>query len=171
RCAASPCDLAGGGMTLGADDYIANTGATAATLAALPREDILPPLIHLIDLEQTQYVGRTVRTDIVIAGGGATYHDPRGWTVACPETDCRPVPVDLGARPTLALLQMCRMSKDQVTGFTRHRAGCPHRSDVTIRAWATVTELLALPAANLDAEARDYREKVVALVGTLPHSN
>ena len=136
-----------------------------------PAKTFAPPLIHLVDLERTEYVGRIVRTDIVIAGVGETFHVPRAWAVECPEDDCAPRSVELGQTATLPLLSMCRMSHDQLIGFTRRLAGCSHRSHVKIRAWATVTELLALPAANVHVGARDYREKAVALVGSLQHSN
>jgi hypothetical protein len=156
---------------VGADDLVA-TGATRSDVEALPREDIAPPRIHLVDLEQTQYVGRTVQTDVVIAGVGETFHVPGAWTVDCGEDDCEARDVDLGSRHGLALLEMCRMSRSQLIGFMRRTAGCEHPSAVKVTEYRTVTELLALPAANRsDLTTRDYREKVVALVGSLSHSN
>src|SRR5207247_4647887 len=95
---------------------------------------------------------------------------PRAWEVRCPEDDCNPSPLKLGA-DTTALLEMCRMSDAQLVGFMRHMSGCSHRSRPRIIEWQTITELLALPAASADAAARDYREKVIALVGTLANSN
>jgi hypothetical protein len=157
---------------VGADDFLRDPGAPAANVERLPRVDITPPLIYLLDIEQTQYIGRTVQTDIVIAGVGETFHVPRAWAVECANSECKPRPVDLlAAGFARVLLSMCRMSHDQLTGFMRRLASCTHRSRVNIPAWATVTEVLALPAANVDIEVRDYREKVVALVGSLQHSN
>src|SRR5262249_45593758 len=50
-------------------------------------------------------------------------------------------------------------------------AGCRHRPQVTELQYATVTELLALPVARPDDDRRDYREKVIALIGSLENSN
>jgi hypothetical protein len=156
---------------VGADDFVA-AGAARPDVEGLPREDIAPPRIHLVDLEQTQYVGRIVQTDVVIAGVGETFHVPGAWTVDCGEAECEARAVDLGARPGLALLEMCRMSRTQLVGFVRWMGGCAHRSVVKVTTHRTVTELLALPAANnSDHTTRDYREKVVALVGSLQHSS
>jgi hypothetical protein len=64
------------------------------------------------------------------------------------------------------------MNSDQALGLMRRLAGCcEHRPRVKVTAWATITELLALPVALTDGPARDYREKVIALVGSLENSN
>jgi hypothetical protein len=70
------------------------------------------------------------------------------------------------------LLGLCRMSHDQLTRLMRRLGGCSHRGRARVTGWATVTELLALPAATPDAdEVRDYREKIIAFIGTLGKSN
>ena len=86
-------------MKVGIDDLIA-AGASSSDLDRLPRQEIAPPMIHLLDIEQTDLVGRTVQTDIVIAGVGETFHVPRRWHLKCGKGKCSvcPVTVDLGTR-------------------------------------------------------------------------
>jgi hypothetical protein len=160
-------------VKVGVDTYIEATGATAADLEGLPREDIVPPLIHLVDIERTEYVERLVQTDIVVAGVGETFHVPRAWEINCTTSGCTVCPkkVDVGTGPTL--LMFCRMTNDQALGLMRKLAGgCEHRPRAKVLQYATVTELLALPVARADdGAAHDYREKVVALVGSLGNSN
>jgi MCM P-loop domain len=159
---------------VGLDDAIEQLRLRQEDLGALIRTEITPPQIHLVDLERTEYVGKTVQTDLLVAGVGETFHVPKAWQVLCDtgegENKCDNPSVNLGS--SAALLELCRMSRSQLIGFMRHAGRCPHRSVVKVTAHATVTELLALPAANaIDATARDYREKIVALVGTLTNSN
>src|SRR5215831_9904451 len=160
-------------MKLGADDLIA-AGATRETFNGLPRADALPPRIHLVDLELTKYVGRTVETDLVVAGIDEAFHVPQKFVVTCPETECPAAPsvtIDLGTKRTL--LNFIRMTDGQILGYMRALSGCAHGRTPKVLAMATITEILALPVANadLDGPPRDYREKIVALIRTLPHSN
>src|SRR5262249_10887283 len=55
-----------------------------------------PPLIHLVDIERTQYVAQNVQADVVIAGVGETFHVPRSWTIGCDDDECQARDVDLG---------------------------------------------------------------------------
>ena len=112
---------------VGADDLV-SAGANREAFEALPREDITPPLIHLVDIEQTQYVGRTVQTDIVIAGVGETFHVPRSMGRRVRETGVQAAPCRPRRRIRAGPAEMCGMSHDQLTGFMRRLAGCAHRS-------------------------------------------
>jgi hypothetical protein len=67
---------------VGVDDFIKAMAAEASDLDALPRETLVP-IIHLVDIERTEHVGRIVRTDIVVAGVGETFHVPRAWETQC----------------------------------------------------------------------------------------
>src|SRR5262249_16487290 len=71
------------------------------------------------------------------------------------------------------LLNFCRMSDSQLVGAMRALAGCQNKAKPEILARATITEILALPAASpdVDGEPRDYRDKVVYYAGSLPTSN
>jgi hypothetical protein len=159
-------------MTGGMDTYIVATGAGAAELEALPRQERVPPLIHLVDIDRTEHVGHMVQTDIVIAGVGETFHVPRAWKTNCTSNGCTVCPKEVDIGTGTLLLAFCRISKDQATGLMRRLAGgCEHRPSVTVTGWATITELLALPVARPDDSAHDYREKVIALVGPLQNSN
>jgi hypothetical protein len=159
-------------MTVGVDTYIVATGAGAAELEGRPREEIVPPLIHLVDIERTEHVGHQVQTDIVVAGVGETFHVPRAWEANCTTRGCTVCPKKVKVGAGTALLAFCRITEDQRTGLMRKLAGgCEHRPRVKITEWATITELLALPVARPDDAAHDYREKVIALVGSLENSN
>src|SRR5260370_779223 len=96
------------------------------------------------------------------------FHVPHTWVVNCGFDDCEVCPATVHLGPSKDLLRLCRMGADQLLGFLRKRAGCPYKGKVTIKAFATVTELLALPAATPDVEGveRDYRDKVVSFLGT-----
>jgi hypothetical protein len=133
---------------IGADDFIVGTDASRADLEGLPRADILPPLIPLVDIERTEYVGRLVQTDLVIAGIGETFHVPRAWTVNCRKADCPACQRTVDLHERKELLQLCRMSDDQVRGFMRRVAGCKHRPSVRVITMATITELLTFPVAS-----------------------
>jgi len=158
---------------IGADDFIVAKGASRADLEALPRGEILPPLIPLVDIERSEYVGRLVQTDLVIAGIGETFHVPRAWKVDCREPDCQARQRTIDLRERKELLQLCRMSDDQVRGFMRRFSGCKHRPAAKIITIATITELLAFPVASatVDKSMRDYREKIVVLLGAPLQSN
>ncbi|MCZ6624413.1 MAG: hypothetical protein O7B35_09340, partial [Deltaproteobacteria bacterium] len=158
---------------VGADDFIEAKGATAEDLDGLPRGEILPPLIHLVDLERTEYVGRIVRTDIVIAGVGETFHVPRSWEAKCIKGNCPRCPTTVDLKTRKDLLNFCRMSDDQTKGFMRAISGCKNKPTIREREMTTITEILALPVAtpNVEGSTRDYREKIVYLVGSLSTSN
>src|SRR5438105_4352830 len=94
---------------IGADDFIVKARATRATLEGLPRAEIVPPRIHLVDLERTEHVGRLVQTDIVVAGVGETFHVPRTWEVDCKKSDCTVCPRTVDLRARKELLHLCRM--------------------------------------------------------------
>jgi hypothetical protein len=164
---------------VGADDYATRPGATAQDFQDLPRTE-LPPRIHLVDIERAEHIGRIVQTDIVIAGVGETFHVPSAWTVDCSKSKKKstrsacpvcPRMVSLGSNK--ALLNFCRMSDDQVSGTMRLLSGCRNRPTPIVTAMTTITEVLALPAASggMEGPVRDYREKVVALIGTMQNSN
>jgi hypothetical protein len=70
----------------GADDIITEIGLTASEFKDLPRDEILPPLIHLVDLELTRWVTKTVRTDIVVAGVGESSTSPVSGTCCVSRT-------------------------------------------------------------------------------------
>jgi MCM P-loop domain len=157
---------------IGADDWIRH-GATAADLNGLARVDVLPPLIHLVDVESTRYVGRMVRADIVISGVGDTFHVPKKWRTRCGKADCEVCPAEVDLKERRELLNFCRMSEEQTVGFMRRLSGCSNKPHPCIDEYATITELLAVPAASdaVDGLSRDYREKIIALVGQLSNSN
>jgi hypothetical protein len=158
---------------IGADDFIVGTNASRSDLEGLPRAGILPPLIPLVDIERTEYVGRLVQTDLVIAGIGETFHVPRAWHVNCRKADCPGSQRSIDLRERKELLRLCRMSDDQVRGFMRRVAGCKHRPVVRVTGMATITELLTFPVASptVDESTRDYREKIVVLLGAPLQSN
>src|SRR5262249_9886569 len=157
---------------VGADDFATATGATAEDFNNLPRAEILPR-IHLVDLELTKHIGHMVQTDIVIAGVGETFHVPESWKVQCNKDDCEVCPKTISLKARREVLTFCRMSDAQKIGFMRVLSGCSHKPKVTVKVMATVTELLALPMAlpTVEKSSRDYREKVIALLGSLPHTN
>jgi hypothetical protein len=164
---------------VGADDYATRPGATVQDFQDLPRTE-LPPLIHLVDIERTEYVGRTIQTDIVIAGVGETFHVPSAWTVDCSKSKkkstrsaCPVCPRMVALGSNKALLNFCRMSDDQVRGTMRLLSGCRNRPTPIVTAMSTITEILAVPTASggMESPGRDYREKVVALIGTMQNSN
>jgi MCM P-loop domain len=157
---------------VGADDFATATGATAENFDNLPRAEI-GPTIHLVDLELTKHIGHIVQTDIVIAGVGETFHVPESWEVQCNNEECEVCPKTINLKRRRELLTFCRMSDAQKMGFMRVLSGCSHKPKVKGKLMTTVTELLALPMASPTVEkpSRDYREKIIALLGSLPHSN
>src|SRR5262249_44063533 len=138
-------------MKVGVDSYIVASGASAADLNARSRDAIMPPLIHLVNIERTEHAGHLVQTDIVVAGVGATFHVPRIWEADCKTSGCTVCPKKVDVGTGKALLTFCRMSNDQALGLMRRLAGgCEHRPRVEVMQHATVTELLALPVARPD---------------------
>jgi hypothetical protein len=137
-----------------------------------------PPIpIHLIDLEKSDLIGKTVCTDIVIAGIGEVFHVPIKYSVDCGhyggKNPCPACPTEGSLNISRTLIDFCRMSDDQKKGKLRDFAGCKKRGRVKILEHTTITELVAIPRADIATAIKkgDYRDKIIYYNGTLESSN
>lgn len=141
------------------------------------KEADLPTPIHLIDLEKSDLIGKTVCTDIVVAGIGEVFHVPLKCKVDCSHQDkkepCPVCPKEVSLDVDRNLLDFCRMSDDQKKGKLRALSGCRNKAHVKVLEYTTITELVAIPKADIaiDIQKGDYRDKVIYYNGTLKSSN
>jgi len=148
------------------------------TLEVLEEPETKP--IHLIDLEKSSLIGERVSTEMVVGGVGQVFHIPIHYEVDCGHGDdkdekkrCSVCPKEVTLQPDRVLIDLCRMSDDQVIGKLRSLSGCENKPKVKILNRNTITELLAIPKADpsSNAQQRDYRDKIVYFNGSLPSSN
>lgn len=149
--------------------------------------------IHLIDIEKSENAGRTISTDIMVAGIGETYIVPKRYTVSCSGKDCEHASSCKYLNNTHEI--NIPSTNDELIAFTKQtdyqrfaamknfaglEKGCS--VNINIQEHISVQVYIAVPKVDLvqydpktqiikDEKGRDYREKIIYHAGTIDQTN
>ncbi len=141
-------------------------------------KELKPIPIHLIDLENSSFIGITVCTDIIVTGIGKVFHVPIEYEADCGHSDdekdpCPICPNEIKLPQNRNLINCCRMSDQTKIGMLRSFSKCKNKPKIQILNHTTITELLVIPRAEVsaDIQKKDYRDKIIYFNGTVESSN